>query len=192
MNTNKLLYRDNFICCADVIRELAAPTGALDAGELGRHLRSCPACAARNAKAERFDRLWAAFRPAEPGDADFDRVWVHVTRASAAPRAQRVRPRCLPPRAVMAVGLALAAAVLLALFFLTGPKQGGGPGTSRVATARANEPVIEVEAGQVLVIHVNGDDVTLVRRARAEDEDMAIASAEVAADFELWVRSGAL
>ncbi|MEO6809274.1 MAG: hypothetical protein ABI353_09215 [Isosphaeraceae bacterium] len=178
--------------CSDVTRELAAPTGDLAPIELQQHLANCPDCAAWNAKARRLDRLWAATRPAEPCDADFDRVWAHVTQSEAAPQAQRAGPRFLPLWGVMAAGLALAAAVLLALVPMTGPKAGVEPGIPRVATTQTVEPVIEVEAGQVLFIHVNGDHVAIVRRARPEDEEMAVASADVAADFELWVRSGAL
>jgi hypothetical protein len=178
--------------CSDVIQELAAPSGDLDRGELRRHLTSCPDCAAWKANAERLDRAWAATRPAEPGDSDFEQVWARVIQAEATAPAPTPRQRTLPLWGVMAAGLALAAAVLLALFPINGPKDGVAPGISQVATTSPVEPIIEVEAGQVLFIHVNGDQVAIVRRDRPGDEEMAVASADVAADFELWVRSGAL
>lgn len=136
--------------CQDFERELAAPTGA----PLGSHRAVCPRCDALAAHAEAFDRLWAATAPDAPSLGSFDRVWaaVEATEAVALPARGRTH------RAWWAVpGLAAAAALLLALI----PR--GRPVPAEAPTARPVEVAnIDVEAGQVLKIHLLDDGVVEV------------------------------
>lgn len=127
--------------CDEVIHELAAPTADRDRAELADHLAGCPGCAEWARRAEGLDRLWEATRPAEPSPAAWDAVWAKIAGSLADPSA---RPGVIPgverapsrngeaarvlvhpgPRpvgrglrlaAIALVGLAQAAAILLAL-----------------------------------------------------------------------------
>ena len=67
--------------CHEVVRELAVPTGELDASGLAEHLARCPRCASWAEDAARLDRLWEATRPAEPFGARWETTWADVSRA---------------------------------------------------------------------------------------------------------------
>ena len=64
--------------CAEVIRELAVPNDRLDATALAEHLSSCPSCAVWAQHAVRFDEIWKATRPREPGEATWDAMWTDI------------------------------------------------------------------------------------------------------------------
>lgn len=106
--------------CHEVVRELAAPTGAPDASGLAEHLARCPRCASWAEASARLDRLWEATRPPEPAGANWERTWAGVSRALD--RASTPEPAALgsaSPRpwrrsTLVAFGLAQAAAILIA------------------------------------------------------------------------------
>jgi hypothetical protein len=149
--------------CRDVTRELAAPSGAIDSDALARHLAACPDCAAWSDRAERFDRLWEATRPAEPSAEAVDAMWARLCHAlDEAPALPSAHPASVRARwswAIALVGLAQAAAVLLAVWlaaFPRTPEIAKAPEPSQSAPAEialADEP-IDIEAGQVVFIRI--------------------------------------
>jgi hypothetical protein len=145
--------------CDEVIRELAAPTGEGDRAAIADHLAGCAACADWARRAEGLDRLWDATRPTEPSAEAWDTVWAKIAAtlpcpasaeemptAVASPSRNGVAPKILVhpgsvptgPRtrgrtwrfaAVALVGLAQAAAILVALglAWRTPPRPDGQP-----------------------------------------------------------------
>src|SRR5436309_265812 len=129
--------------CEDVIRELAAPTGEPDQTAMAQHLAGCPACAAWARRAGQLDALWDAARPPEPAPEAWDSVWATLVRELNAlatvevvsPATVRPSPNGRPSKvvahpapspsaahrrtwrlaAIALVGLAQAAAILIAL-----------------------------------------------------------------------------
>jgi hypothetical protein len=185
--------------CNEVIRELAVPTDDRDSAALAEHLASCPSCARWAKRDAQFDRLWITTRPVEPSPQVWDGVWVHVASSlDSSPPAKfealaphvatlngsipRVEtpfglPRVSSPRsrpwnwaAVGLIGLAQAAAVLLAvgLTWRTSTKSqeipiaisthsvAMSPEVSAVAkeSGLRSAPVVEIEAGQMVLIRV--------------------------------------
>ncbi len=112
--------------CHEVVRELAVPTGDLDASGLADHLARCPRCASWAEGAARLDRLWEATRPAEPAGS-WEMTWAGVSRAldrAPTPESETLRPDFSSSRpwrrsTLVAFGLAQAAAILIAVGFLS-------------------------------------------------------------------------
>jgi hypothetical protein len=119
--------------CHEVVRELAVPTGDLDASGLAEHLARCPRCASWAEDAARLDRLWEATRPAEPDGGSWEMTWAGVSRALDRDSAPDHAPlRLDPPRpwrrsTLVAFGLAQAAAILIAVGFLTSHDEAPAP-----------------------------------------------------------------
>lgn len=107
--------------CNEVVRELAAPTGALDASGLAEHLARCPRCTSWAEDAARLDRLWEATRPPEPAGGNWERTWAGVSRALDRASTLDLAPmRPGGPRpwrrsTLLAFGLAQAAVILIAV-----------------------------------------------------------------------------
>jgi hypothetical protein len=166
--------------CADVTRELAAPTGGLDPAELERHLTGCRRCSAWADRARKLDRIWEATRPAEPPESAFDAVWARVSQDAEAP----ARPA--PARRRMAWGLAItglaaaAAALLACLPLIQHPPEAPKLPTPPVAVGH-----YEVEPGEVLVIHLREKGIEFDPR-HAEPISNTVT---VAADLDLWVKA---
>src|SRR4051794_34802336 len=111
--------------CNEVVRELAAPTGVLDASGLAEHLARCPRCASWAEAAARLDRLWEATRPPEPAAGNWEMTWAGVSRGldrASTPDFAPLHPTPSRPwrrSALVAFGLAQAAAVLIAVGVLS-------------------------------------------------------------------------
>lgn len=128
--------------CDAVIRELAVPTDERDSAGLAEHVAHCPACAAWAKRAAGLDRLWEATRPPEPSAEVWDALWGHMAHSLDAsmphgvdsftpvvpsssgspsrdetqvPSLPRARSRTRRWAAIGLIGLAQAAAVLLAV-----------------------------------------------------------------------------
>jgi len=129
--------------CDEVIRELAVPTDEQDSTALAEHLAGCPACAAWAKRAVALDRLWEATRAPEPSSEVWHALWARMAPSldgstpsqvaafapfvptqngrSANEETQpmrppvRSRPRSRRWLVIGLIGLAQAAAVLLAV-----------------------------------------------------------------------------
>ncbi len=119
--------------CNEVVRDLAVPTGDLDASGLAEHLARCPRCASWAEDAARLDRLWEATRPAEPAGGNWESTWAGVSRAldrASTPDSAPLRlvaSRSWRRSTLVAFGLAQAAAILIAVGVFSRP-DGDGPG----------------------------------------------------------------
>jgi hypothetical protein len=186
--------------CDEVVRELAAPTADGDRTAMADHLAGCAACADWARRAEGLDRLWDATRPAGPSAEAWDAVWARIATtlpcpapaeemptAVASPSRNGVAPKILVhpgsvpagprPRgrtwrfaAVALVGLAQAAAILIALglAWRTQPHPDGtrkppvivpdqAPSAVPVAirSARMVEMNAEIEGNSLVVIYLD-------------------------------------
>jgi hypothetical protein len=158
--------------CDEVIRELAVPTDERDSAVLAEHLASCHQCSAWATRDAEFEHLWNATRSGEPSGQAWDTVWSHITSSldcttSAEIKEYRVpnapsnvpsplvetpirsfsrssRSRSWKRSAIVVIGIAQAAGVLLAVGI-----------TWRMSTKSSIPPVVEIEAGQSVVIRVD-------------------------------------
>ena len=120
--------------CDEVIRELAVPTDDRDGIVLAEHLAGCPSCAAWARRAALLDQLWDVTRPPEPSPQAWDSVWANITQALQSPSSSRSgtspkifahsgpaptqtanRPRTRRFAGIALMGLASAAAILIAV-----------------------------------------------------------------------------
>ncbi|AGA24772.1 hypothetical protein [Singulisphaera acidiphila] len=107
--------------CADVIHELAVPTGNFERAILVEHLDHCPSCARWAERNARLDQVWAATRAPELSAAAWDRIWANVSESldqpqvmAPAPFAPVILPRPLWRRSAVAVFVLAQAAAILA------------------------------------------------------------------------------
>jgi hypothetical protein len=186
--------------CDEVMREMQLPSDERDVMALARHFSECRACARWSEYGAEFHRLWDATRPAEVPAESWDRVWAGVSDRllGAAPEhskqrlaenrfAQRnqnpLRPTAVSPlgsdwrklAAVGLVGLAQAAALLLAVAYYWKTPQGSVENRGVVAhhdaarrTAPSLDSEIDVEWGQVLVVRSEGSAVQVTDLSAAE------------------------
>src|SRR3954463_5871974 len=77
--------------CAEVTRELAAPTGGRDRADVAGHLASCPTCASWAERSAQLDGLWDATRPPEPSVA-WETLWARVTQDAESAQEERPAP----------------------------------------------------------------------------------------------------
>jgi hypothetical protein len=75
--------------CDEVIRELAVPTDDRDRTVLDAHLADCPSCVAWARRATLLDQLWEATRPCEPAPEAWDSVWANITQSLQSATAER-------------------------------------------------------------------------------------------------------
>ncbi len=193
--------------CDEVTRELAVPTEDRDRTALAEHLAGCPSCAAWSHRAALLDQLWDATRPAPPSPEAWDSVWASINQALSSPAADResattpgsMRPRILKlltqespshtqpanrPRtrrslAIALIGLAQAAAVVIAV----GLAWHGRPGPAKQQDPQvAQNPIpalprgpqairvsqavivaeIDIEEGHQIMIRMDGSESKLV------------------------------
>jgi hypothetical protein len=123
-----------------------------------------------NDRTPALERIWAATRPADLRADEFDRIWAEVQRAYDARPLVLAMPRPARSRrtiALVAMGLAQAAAVLVAVWVLNRPSAVDRP-VVRVDPPQAKAPVVvarqEVEADETLILHLEGGRVTELRR----------------------------
>jgi hypothetical protein len=137
----------------------------MNAAELARHVASCPQCTRQAEAAQRFERIWEASRPAEPGPDAWKRIWAEVTRANGpivlAMPPQRQRRRWLIPVLGLTI-MAQAAAVLVAVGLLF-TRSGFGTGPNRVVSGHTpvhTQAVVEfnLDTGQTLILKLEGGD----------------------------------
>ena len=172
--------------CDDVIRKLTEPGNRPDEPRLAEHLAGCRACAEWFDRAQRFEKLWDATRPAEPSPQAWDALWSTVSAHLDQPVAVERNghglhlaefPRAMPERskspepalspsrtrrwrslaAVGMVGLAQAAALLLAIGL-----SWQVPVTVPDALPALAEVNVEVGEGQKVVIRSEGSKVDVV------------------------------
>jgi hypothetical protein len=162
--------------CDEVIHELAVPTDDGDSVALAEHLANCPSCAAWAKRDAEFDRLWDATRPVEPSSEAWDSLWcdiassidsktpqeftahiastvplngsVYTSDTPFGPSTISSRPRSRNWAAIGLIGLAQAAAVLLAV------------GWTWHSSSRPD--TVEIEAGRWVVIRVEDSAVKVV------------------------------
>jgi hypothetical protein len=157
--------------CDEVIRELAVPTDERDSAALAEHLASCHQCSAWTTRDAEFEYLWNATRSEEPSGQVWDTVWSHIASSldsttSAGTKEYRAntplngpaslvetpirsfsrssRSRSWKRSAIAVIGLAQAAGVVLAVGI-----------TWRMSTKSSIPPVVEIDAGQSVVIRVD-------------------------------------
>ena len=147
--------------CDEVIRELAVPDRRSGWDRAGRTPGRLPVVCRLGAAAALLDQLWDATRPPEPSPEAWDSVWANIAQALQSPAAEArtpgghsqpvpqsgaapkvlihgplprtrpIRPRTRRFVAMALMGLAQAAAILIAWDW---------PGTSAVAGPDAREP----------------------------------------------------
>ena len=127
-----------------------------------------------------LDRAWTATRPADLSAEAFDRIWAEVQLAYeirpatlAMPSAPAIRRRTI---ALVAFGLAQAAAVLVAVWAFnrpSAPTERSVP-VEVVRTAPEPAPVVfalnDVEADETLIIHMGGGDGPTIAEFRRPPE----------------------
>lgn len=180
--------------CDEVILELAVPSADHDPAVMAEHLAGCEACAEWARRAERLDRLWDATRPTEPTPAAWNVVWSNIAEglaarethpASTTPATPIVIParRPAPGRwiaAVALVGLAQAAAILVALGLawrapsdspesrLAESDRSIRTEPTAIRSAHPVDPVVDIEAGGLMVIRFDRKSSRLEDRTPAE------------------------
>ncbi len=147
--------------CADVTRELIAPSAGVDASAVARHVASCPECAAREEEARRFDRLWDATRPEEPPVTVWDQLWARVGAGIEAAPAVLHLPAAPAPRRwlVPALTTALiaqsAAALIVIGVLLNHHPAAPSVVVQPISTAPRQSVVFELNTGQTLFLELD-------------------------------------
>ena len=167
--------------CHEVVRELAVPTGNLDASGLAEHLERCPRCASWAEGVARFDRLWDATRPPPPAPETWETTWAGVSGAlDRAPVLEFAsggpgdsRPWRRP--ALVAFGLAQAAALLIVVGL--GPR----PGEPR---ASAEVVKVDIPEGQDVLLRSDHQGIEMVEVPPDEDSGGVASSFDMLNDFE--------
>jgi hypothetical protein len=133
-------------------------------------------------RTQSLDRAWAATRPVELSAEAFDRIWAEVRRAYEArpttlamPPAPAIRRRTI---ALVAFGLAQAAAVLVAVWALnrpSAPTERAVPvevvrGLPILTTATVVFALNDVEADETLILHMGGGDGPTIAEFRRPPE----------------------
>lgn len=153
--------------CDDVTRFPAAPGAETDLADLAEHLATCSPCASRAEHDAPLMRAWDATRPAEPTDAAWDALWTRlgdrldrterpvVLSVTSSPRFwRRYSPAAFP--------LARAAAVLAILVVWGTHRRPPAESTGPVLASAKAPANIEIEPGEVVMIHLDGGDVRAV------------------------------
>jgi hypothetical protein len=145
--------------CSEVIHKLRTSEGGFDLDldpAVSDHLASCSDCAGWAEDDARVLRAWQATRPLEPSAEVWNALWARVSDGLDVAHAQRPRVLTMPEQpaaarrfrpGLVALGLAQAAAILLAVMHLPG-RHPGGP-----VEALAQGPVaVEFDSGGVGLI----------------------------------------
>jgi hypothetical protein len=196
--------------CDEVVRELACPTDDRDRAALADHLAACPACAEWVRRAHWLDRLWDATRPAEPSPEAWGSVWANIAQsldasaparreeqpapgprpsrngtgpkihAHSMPMPARPRSRSWRLAAIGLVGLAQAAAILVAIGLvwrgqptrvnhnIPFAQNDKPPAPTAVRTQALVKFEAEIDVGCLAVIREDGPSVQLVDKTPPE------------------------
>lgn len=173
--------------CEAVRNELSAPTGAVGAVELSEHLAACPVCASWGEQARAFDALWAATRPevaeAEDDPEGWDAAWARIAPASEAVRRERDDQYRRSRRIWATVGLAQAAAILLAvgLWSRMDGRRGGGDLAEKPEAAPPAAPLtIVLSEGEMGFLHLGDGGMRVENTPLGQgDDDLALADFEI-------------
>jgi hypothetical protein len=76
--------------CAEVIHELATPSGRPKTTAVAEHLARCPTCAQWARRAAQLDQLWEATHSDDPSPETWDRVWNEIAQSLHAQAASRI------------------------------------------------------------------------------------------------------
>jgi hypothetical protein len=169
--------------CQDLIFASDATGSETDRAALAEHLAACPACASQAGRDAALARVWEATRPADPGEAAWETVWARVSeRLDHAARPEPV-PERLPFAAVSAAGrwrryatsafIVAQAAALLGAVVLWGAHRPTPDATVRTETPRGDVKVgvgveIEIEPGELVLIHLEGETPRVVTLSHEE------------------------
>jgi hypothetical protein len=168
--------------CDEVIRELAVPSGAMDAAAVKEHLATCASCAHQAEGFDRLDRVWEDTRPAEPSERTWNRLWQRVTLAADAPATLPLRPGHRALRWWFVAIAAQAAAGVLLVFapFRTSPQNAQGMAPAPLASAPGPVYEFDIEGGQTLFLEVDeaGDHVVCKPRLETTQELLALDEGE--------------
>lgn len=162
--------------CVDVTEKLSNWSGPCDDPAVTDHLARCPRCAAWAERDARLGRLWEATRPAEPSADEWDGVWGRISDAL-----DRAEPVALPLKRSgrarhalwIAVGVAQAAAVLLAVLYFQGSPRGEAPrvvqhhqpAVAQPQPSTPAEPEVEIDPGALVLIRETKGHVETVELA---------------------------
>jgi len=179
--------------CDAVIRELAVPTDERDSTALAEHVAHCPACTAWAKRAAGLDHLWEATRPPEPSAEVWDALWGRLARSLDAsmpdevesftpvvlsrsgspardetqlPSLPRARSRTRRWAAIGLIGLAQAAAVLLAVgLYWQGLAPSQPPqlamATDPMSSPSASQPTVAIPADAFATVVEEGSLVVI-------------------------------
>lgn len=149
--------------CAEVLRELAAPTRMPLPAELAEHLASCPLCASWSRRAAALDRLWEATRPPMPPASSWNTLWAEVARAAESRPALEavltIPTRRLVPRLALLGAVAAAATLLVAVLILSRFDDRTPQVAHRAPPPATLDQHFEVEPGQLLTLHLDDQGV---------------------------------
>lgn len=162
--------------CVDVIRELSVSKGEAQGPAVGEHLARCPECAAWAARDARLGQLWDATRPDDPGVEAWEPVWGRICQALDETPADvlPMKPRAASRRLwYVALGVAQVAAVFAAVLYFRHagstpapqlaeqrqavPMLPAPPPTPADARVEASVEIVEIPAGELVVIRKEGD-----------------------------------
>lgn len=115
----------------------------------------------------KLDRLWDATRPLEPADARWDALWARVSESldHPAPPVVTLPSRTWKRYALAAFALAQAAAILAAVVVWGSrglPEESGSKPTTGVVKAVVPRLSVDIEPGQVVMIHLGGDGLRVM------------------------------
>lgn len=161
--------------CVDVIGKLSNWSEPCEDPAVADHLAGCPRCAAWAERDARLGRLWDATRPDEPSAEEWDGAWGRI--AVALERGKPALPLKRSGNARRAwwivVGVAQAAALLLAVLYFQGNPRDAAPRVVQhpePAVVPPQRPVAEeqeadLDAGGLFVIRESKGHVEVVNLA---------------------------
>ncbi len=174
--------------CAQVIRQLAAPSDDHDATAVADHLLACPTCAAWAKDATRLEQLWHSTKPAVPSSQTWDAMWATIQddlKTQLKPKMHTLavderasRPSFLrgmaqggstlasakrrPWVVVGLIGMAQAAAILVAIGTVAWQRRQPEQNWQTSSLSANANLAVEIEAGRVVMIQSEGEDASVI------------------------------
>ena len=111
-----------------------------------------------------LDRAWAATRPAELSDREFDAIWTEVRRASDGPATLAFTPPrpSIGARRLVGLGLASAAALLVALVLNRPARDPEPPLVVSIPATSVPSPKVEdlkIDVDEMVIVEIAGTHV---------------------------------